>query len=147
MKKGVKKKKGITRAAKNKKAFDDVIGDPFAYPEQLDGHYLMLKSRSSVMIADVSPKSKGPVNGARPNPIDFACDVESAVTDGLEVFYKRTKTYTFSDLKEIFDNTYLLGSGEIFNQKERAALEQDIGQILVDRGISPVAKYFTVIKQ
>jgi hypothetical protein len=147
MKKGQKKKKGITRAAKNKRAFDDVLGDPFAYPEQIDGHYMMLKSRSSLAIADSEQKSKSPVNQARPNPIDFGCDVEAAVEDGLKVFIDREKTYTLSDIKEVFDNTYLLGTGDIFSQQERAKLEQDIGQILVSRGISPVSKYFTTIKQ
>ena len=108
---------------------------------------MMLKSRSSLAIADSEQKSKSPVNQARPNPIDFGCDVEAAVEDGLKVFIDREKTYTLSDIKEVFDNTYLLGTGDIFSQQERAKLEQDIGQILVSRGISPVSKYFTTIKQ
>lgn len=148
MKKGtLKKKKGPTRAAKNKQAFDDVVGDPYAYKEPIDGHYMMLKSRSSIMVAESEQKTKSASNQARPNPIDFFCDVESCVEDGLTVFVKREKTYTLSDIKEVFDNTYLLGTGDIFNQQERAKIEQDIGQILVARGISPVAKYFTSIKQ
>ena len=99
------------------------------------------------MVADSEPKTRGTVNSARPNPIDFFCDVESAVEDGLKVFIDREKTYTLSDIKEVFDNTYLLGTGDIFSQSERAKLEQDIGQILASRGISPVAKYFVSIKK
>lgn len=124
-----------------------MIGDPFAYPEQIDGHYMMLKSRSSVMIGEPEQRTKSPVNQARPNPIDFSVDVEAAVEDGLVIYVNREKTYTLSDMKELFDNTYLLGTGDIFTQEERAKLEQDIGSILSSRGISPVQKYFTTIKQ
>ena len=99
------------------------------------------------MIAESEQKARGSVNQARPNPIDFFCDVEAAVLDGLEIFIKRECTYTLPGIKEAFDNTYLLGTGNIFSQQERAKIEQDIGQILVARGISPVSKYFTTIKQ
>ena len=142
------KKKGLPNVAINKAAFDDVVGDPYGFPEIIDGHYMMLKNRNSISCGTAEQTSKSPVNGARPSPIDFAIDVESAVSDGLEVYAKHdTKKRTLKQLKELFDNTYLLGTGEAFDQKERAELEQHIGRILAKRSISPVAKYFTIIKQ
>lgn len=148
MKKGFqRKRKGPTKAAKNKRAFDDVVGDPYGFPEPIDGHYMILKCRSSLAVGETEQQSKSPVNNARPNPIDFFCDVESAVEDGLKLFINREGKYTLEMIKELFDNTYLLGTGDILEQPERAKLEQDIGSILVQRSISPVAKYFTTIKQ
>ena len=142
------KKKGLPSVAVNKSAFVDIIGDPYAYKEIVDGHYMTLKSRNSITCVNNEQTSKSPVNGARPSTTDFAIDVESAVSDGLEAYTKQdTKKRTLEQLKELFDNTYLLGTGDAFNQNERAEIEQHVGRILVKRSISPVSKYFTTIKQ
>lgn len=130
------------KAARFKRAFDEIIGDPYAKPDPIEGHYSMLKSRSSLAIAEPERKAKTPVNEARPSAIDFFIDVEAAVLDGLEVWWFGSK-----DAKRIFCNTYFYETGEILTQKERAEVEQAIGQILVYRGISPAAKYFTAIRQ
>lgn len=146
------------RAAKNKRAFDEVIGDPYAYPEPIEGHYSMLRCRSSLAIGEPVRKTPSPVNQARPTALDFFCDVENAVVDGLEVFQRNTQyivleyldvtfDYVVKVLKAQFDRTYFLETEIKFNQKERSELEQIIGEILVGRGISPVPKYFTTIKQ
>jgi len=141
------KKAKATRASKNKKAFDDIIGDPYALGEPIDGQYSVLKSRSSVIISDAESSSHSPVNQARPNLMDFACDVEAAVRDGLEVFSETNMEEVLKMQRFYFDNTYLFGSGVIFNMQERNRLEQIIGNILLQRGISPVQKYFTTIKR
>jgi hypothetical protein len=139
------KKENAQRAAKYKRAFDEVIGDPFAYGEPIEGHYITLKNSSKVKVAGTNiPESPSPPNRAKPNFIDFFCDVESAVEDGLEA-YSITEA---PRLWTIFIDTYITQIGEYtFNQKERAEVEQYIGRIFVSRGISPVQKYFTTIKQ
>ena len=136
------------RAAKNKRAFDEVIGDPYAYPEPSEGHYSMLRCRSSLAIGEPVRKTPSPVNQARPTALDFFCDVENAVADGLEVFAK-TWREGFDQVEFIFQTTYMTEDSNYyhFTQTERAQLEQIIGEILVGRGISPVPKYFTTIKQ
>ena len=135
-------------AAKYKRAFDEIIGDPYAHPEQIDGEYMARKSRSSISIGgtSVDQQSSSPVREARPNDVDFFCDVEAAVRDGLDVYGWR------EDLIQklfIFETTYITEDPGYyqFTQKERAEIEQHIGRIFVARGISPVRKYFTSIKQ
>lgn len=132
------------RVARNKKAFDDVIGDPYAKPEPIEGHYALLRNRSSLSIAEPERQAPSPQNPARPNALDFFCDVESAVADGLDVW--NSKCISFQNK---FNNTYFVEdpSYPSFDQKERAGIEQCIGNILVARSISPVAKYFTTIRQ
>lgn len=137
------------RAAKNKKAFNEIIGDPYAYPEPIEGHYSTLRNSSGVRVAGLEyPTSSSPVNGARPNVVDFFCDVDAAIRDGLEVFNKNDLAPSpLEKLDEIFQNTYVTEIGMRFSQQDRAVLEQHIGRILVARHISPTSKYFTTIKQ
>lgn len=143
-----KRNRKAERAARNKRAFDEIIGDPYAYPEPIQGHYAMLKCRSSMAIGQSESKTASPVNQARPNAVDFFCDVEAAIRDGLEVFNREDLAPSpIAKLLDIFDNTYILESGVIFVQVDRAKLEQLIGNILVARHISPAAKYFTTIKK
>lgn len=143
-----KRDRRAERAARNKKSFDDVIGDPFSKPEPIEGHYTMLKSRSSLAIAEPERKAASPQNPARPNAVDFFCDVEAAVRDGLEIF-SRTWREELRQCEFIFETTYFTEDQHYyqFTQKERAELEQIIGNILVARSISPVSKYFTTIRQ
>jgi hypothetical protein len=135
------------RAARYKAAFDEVIGDPFGHPEPIDGCYMTLRSGSPVKIGgtDVTPTSSSPVNEGKPNAVDFFCDVEAAIKDGLDVWEWR------EDLTQkvfVFQTTYFTEDPAYyqFTQKERAELEQHIGRILVARKISPVPRYFTIIK-
>jgi hypothetical protein len=143
---GQKKNKKAELAAKYKAAFDEVLGDPYAHPEPIEGHYSLLKSRSSLSVAEPQRDSPSPVNQARPNQLDFFCDVDSAVDDGLAVFQKHHPEFGKA-LNVLFLGTYWFETGPMFNQKERAELEQYIGRILVARKISPVSRYFTVTKQ
>lgn len=134
-----KNKKKAELVGKYKSAFDEVIGDPYAHPEPIEGHYSMLKSRSSIAIVEHKrDSSPSPVNQARPNQLDFFCDVDAAIKDGLESIEQ--------DL-DMFTNTYFLEQAPMFNQSVRALVEQTVGRILVARKISPVSKYFTVTKQ
>lgn len=135
----------------NKAAFDEICGDPYAIPEPISGHYAELKSRSSISIMDsIEERSPSPVNQAKPNHVDFFCDVEAAIQDGLETY---AREYLFqpnvNDIFNTFLNTYVYEAGKewCFSQKERADVEQIIGQIFRNRGIFPVSKYFTTIKQ
>ena len=136
------------RAAKNKRAFDEVLGDPYGYPEPIEGHYSMLRCRSSLAIGEPVRKTPSPVNQARPTALDFFCDCENAIVDGLDVFNRKDLAPSPIDaLKDVFYRTYFSETGLRFIQKDRSELEQIIGEILVGRGISPVPKYFTTIKQ
>ena len=142
-----KKVQKVTKEAKNKRSFDEVIGDPYGWPEPIDGQYEMLKGRSSISIADPQGDVSCPVNRARPTTVDFVIDIESAVDDGLTAYAQENPEAGIGTLKYLFDNTYFLGSGQIFNQQERSKIEQIIGGILRERHISPVTKYFTIVKQ
>jgi len=123
--------------ARNKKAFDEIIGDPYGL-EPIQGHYGSLKSRSSISIAGSEQLSPSPVNKARPSAVDFFCDVDACIEDGMSTMYKGAF--------DTFVNTYITETGPIFNQKERTKVEQLVGNILVERKIYPAARYFTTIK-
>ena len=142
-----RKSKQSERWARNKSAFDEIIGDPYSLPDPINGHYAELKQRSSIKIAELNDSSSGTANPARPNHLDFFVDVESAITDGLDVY---AKEYSFDgDVYETFLNTYVfeLSKEFCFTQKERADVEQLIGHIFITRGIYPAAKYFTTIRK
>lgn len=124
---------------RNKMAFNEVIGDPYGFPEPIVGHYVEVQHKSSVSILDTSKQSSpSPMNKARPSAVDFCVDVDKAIEDGMD---------TYGEDLEKFINTYIREEGYIFRQKERSKIEQIIGNILIQRRISPVAKYFTTIKQ
>lgn len=142
-----KRDRNAEKAAKFKRAFDEIIGNPYSKPDPTEGHYSMLKSRSSLAIAEPERKAKTPVNEARPSAIDFFIDVDAAVADGLDVFGRTWREPDQVDF--IFQSTYFTEDQKYyhFTQQERAEVEQAIGQLLVYRGISPAAKYFTAIRQ
>lgn len=119
-------------------AFNEICGDPYSKPEPIQGHYSMLKSRSTISVVDGEQKSPSPVNRARPSAIDFFCDVDAAIEDAMSTLGK--------DAFDTFLNTYVYEDGTTFNQRERAKVEQLVGNILVQRKIYPVARYFTTIK-
>jgi len=146
-KKKKQRKKITTKVAKNKRAFDEIVGDPFAFPEPIDGHYSTLKNRSSISIIEPERQTQTTVNPAKPNPLDFFCDVESAIDDGLNTYDKHIENIGMDRLKLLFDNTYIFVNDDMFSQVARAKLEQIIGNILIRRGISPVHKYFTTIRK
>ncbi len=124
------------RWMENKLAFDDIIGDPFAWPEPVIGQYHKLKSRSSVMAIKNSDEGRATLNPARPNVIDFFCDVEHAIESVLspEELYK-------------FVDTYITESTETaFTPQERSKIEQRVGKIFRQRKLAPVARYFTAMR-
>ena len=135
------------RLARNKKAFTEIIGDPFAI-EPIQGTYLEFKAKSGLKVAgvDISAAS-GSTNAARPCISDFFCDVEAAVKCGLEKFGKDWREP--DQVEFVFTTTYITEDEKYykFTQQERAKLEQIIGNILVARSISPVSKYFTTIRK
>jgi hypothetical protein len=127
------------RFRKNKSAFDEVIGDPFAHPEPIYGQYHLLKRRSSISAAKNNfDEGRTTSNKARPSIVDFFCDVERTVENALvekNILIKFADTY----ITEITDAA--------FTPEERSDIEQIVGKALRDHGISPVRVYFTTIRQ
>jgi hypothetical protein len=127
------------RAAENKSAFDEIIGDPFAKPEPTSGHYVTIKSRGAVQAMQNNfDEGIATRNPSSPNVTDFICDVERT----LEL------TLTPPELT-MFVDTYiyeLTGEGT-FDQSARSRIEQRIGRAFRDNRISPVSKYFTAIRR
>jgi hypothetical protein len=136
----VSRERSRERFLANKRAFDDVIGDPYAYPLPITGHYITLKSRSSIAAMNNNfDEGKATRNPATPNIIDFFCDVERILTLNLQTEVevgKFTRTYITED-----------DLGEIFTAPERTKLEQEIGKAFRVYSIAPVSKYFTTIRQ
>lgn len=125
---------GRERFAANKRAFDDVFGDPFAKPEPITGQYQALKSRGPVAaMKNNFDEGKSTRNPATPNIIDFFCDVERVA--------KRTLTAPEWDK---FVDVYLYEDSEVgFTQKERSGIEQRLGRMFRANKISPISRYFT----
>jgi hypothetical protein len=130
------------RQARNKRAFDEIIGDPYSYTEDgsdtIQGHYSRLKNGSGVKASTID-QMPGSSNPARPTALDFFIDVDACVSDGLDDIGSR--------LGQLFINTYFLEIEPRFTQQERANVEQIIGSLFRKRGISPVSKYFTAIRK
>jgi hypothetical protein len=127
------------RVHRNKKSFDEILGDPYAL-ELLQGQFELLKNSTDAKNGQLQ---KG--KGARPNIVDFFIDVEHAVIDGLKKYTGQEEIP--KDIEQLFYNTYVLETEPIFTQQERAKVEQAIGSIFRKRSISPIGRYFTVIKQ
>lgn len=123
----------------NKIAFDDVIGDPTAIPEPIDGNYNTVRRRSSIKVAKNDfDESHGTANPARPNVIDFVCDVDNVVSAVI----------SNEDLLQRFYNVFVYGDDpKELSQKERTMLEQRMGRLFRKRKISPVTRYFTAIRK
>lgn len=127
------------RAAENKLAFDQIIGDPFSKPEPTTGHYVTFKSRGIVK-AMTNNFEEGAVtrNPAAPNITDFLCDVERTLELALSE----------AEFKKFVDTYFYEKTGkDAFTQRERGRIEQRIGQALRENSISPVSKYFTSIRR
>lgn len=141
-----RKQKHEDRLYLNKKAFDEIIGDPYG-KEPIEGHYTVLKHRTSQMTAFIdSQMSPATRNAAQPSHIDFFCDVDAIVNEGLEIFKRSDFGRSQSQLLQLFDNTYWNEVEPIFDQHDRADLEQIVGRLLRARKISPVSMYFTTVK-
>jgi hypothetical protein len=124
----------------NKNAFDDVIGDPFAVPEPVQGNLDRMKKRSSILVANNDFDSGHATrNTAQPSHTDFFCDVDHMISLAFD-----------GDKKEIarFEATYITEDSEtLYTPKERQVLEQTLGKLFRRNGISPVSKYFLTIRQ
>lgn len=124
------------RYAENKAAFDEVIGDPFAKPEPIEGAYYRRKQRSSTHLSKIDDVGHGSRNPATPNDIDFFADVENIVA---EVIHNKV-------LLDKFWRTYMFDE-PLLGQVERSKLEQKIGRRFVTRRIVPVRRYFIAIRR
>jgi hypothetical protein len=148
LKKTVKKVSNEELAAQNKHAFDQVIGDPYAYPDPIDGQYMKLKSNTSIRVQNLENESSGTGNAAKPSSLDFFIDVENAIRDGLEVWDRNSGSpLPVKVLVALFYNTYFYECDKRFAPAERPSIEQHIGRILIARKISPPSKYFTTIRK
>lgn len=118
----------------NKLAFDDIIGDPFAWPEPVMGQYAKLKNRSSIIVTRNSfDEGQITINPARPNVIDFFCDVEHAIASVVLP----------EDLQNFVDTYITEVSTTIYTPQERSRIEQRVGKVFRQRKLTPVARYFT----
>lgn len=124
--------------AANKRAFDDVFGDPFAKPEPFTGQYQILKGRGAIAaMKNNFDEGKATRVPAAPNLMDFFCDVENIVSRNLD---------PVEQVK--FEATYIFEAGpNQFTPKERVEIEQRVGRLLRARKISPVTRYFRVIRK
>lgn len=128
------------RAAKYKKAFDDVIGDPFS-PYDTHGYYGALKHRSLLSATKNNfGESKATVYPAKPNIVDFCVDVERVIQSVLGDDH---------GLLRDFITTYVMEQGGevLLTQQERSYIEQRMGKLFTVRGISPVTRYFSYIRK
>lgn len=128
----------------NKTAMDDVIGDPYSKQDDRDGHYNKLRYRSILSATKSSfGESKVTLHPAKPNAIDFCCDVEAVILkvlgDDPELLAAFIETYITGD-EETIQNSKI-------TQQERVYLEQRLGRMFLVHGISPVVRYFAVIKR
>jgi hypothetical protein len=126
------------RYSLNKKAFTDVLGDPWAYPEQVEGYYNILKRRSTISATGPLGEASTTLNAAKPSPVDFLCDVENIISRSMD-----------KELLNLFIETYIISANgtSTLTQQERTKLEQRLGRLFLAYGISPVAKYFTAIRK
>lgn len=131
---GAKKTEGYAKEA-NRKAFEDVIGDPFTLEDKL-GAYNKLKQRGFIGVMDYSAEHSGDSpNAARPSELDFYCDVERVVCREMEQF------------TQDFWLTFREGIEDRFTAEERFAIVQKLGRLFRKLGISPTSKYFTTVRR
>lgn len=122
----------------NKVAFEDVIGDPYAKPEPIDGKYFTLARRSTINVMDNNfDLGKGTRNAAQPSVIDFFCDVDRTLTD----------TLTSAEMTKFMEVYVLESNPDALTPKERLQIEQKLGKLFRNRKLSPVTKYFKTIRQ
>lgn len=131
------------RAAVNKQAFNDILGNPFG-KEDVEGHYNRLKHRS-ILSATKSAFDEGKVtiHPAKPNAIDYCCDVERVIErvlgDDPALMREFIKVYITGSETDIANSN--------LTQQERSYIEQKMGRLFLAHGISPATKYFSVIKR
>lgn len=131
------------RAAVNKRAFDDIIGSPFG-KEDTEGHYNKLRHRSILSATRNSfGEGEATVHPAKPNAIDFCCDVERVIEQVLG---------DDPSLMREFIRVYITGSEEDISNsnltlQERAYIEQRMGRTFLAQGISPATRYFAVVQR
>lgn len=127
----------------NKNAFDDVIGDPFAYksgqPEPVNGHYMKLQSLGVIKAQMYDNIGQGTRNPAQPNIQDFLCDVDRIVSNVFENEPDKYKKFIETYIYETVINHY--------TPKERMQIEQQLGKLFRRYKLSPVSKYFQVIRK
>lgn len=131
------------RAAVNKRAFDDIIGNPFS-KEDTEGHYNKLRHRSILSATRNSfGEGEATIHPAKPNAIDFCVDCERVIEQVLG---------DDSALMREFIKVYITGNEEDIassnlTQQERAYIEQKMGRLFLAHGISPATKYFAVVQR
>lgn len=133
------------RYNQNRLAFLDIIGNPYEFPEPIEGHYNAIQQRSAIGTNSYE-ESRGTVNPARPSAIDFVCDVDRTVQLGLTRYANQVNDDLLT-VTRLFRNTYITEQEPIFTQKERITVEQIIGRLFLERKISPIGMYFLTIKR
>jgi hypothetical protein len=134
------RRKKSLKWAKNKEAFNEILGDPFA-PEPIDGVYNLLHYSSTISsIEGTFGEAPGTIYAEKPSILDFFCDVDMAIS----------KIITNDTFKAKFYNTYIYMCDDEWpwglDKTLRPKFEQLIGNEFLRRGISPVKRYFTITK-
>lgn len=124
------------RYAQNKAAFDEVIGDPFASPDPIEGEYYRLKRQTCMKVASYDDIGHGSKNMAKPLVQDFFCDVERIVESVIA-----------PGRLKYFWAAYLYDDPDALTPTERNVVEQAIGRKFAAFKISPVRRYFISIRR
>lgn len=125
------------RHAAYKKAFTEILGDPFAL-EEIEGQYNEMRRKCPMHIQRLNGLGHETKNPAKPNAMDFYCDVERVIEEVVDtnLLPKFEKIYIMGDI----DNPQL-------SQAQRNRLEQRIGKLLIAHKIYPVRDYFKTIRK
>jgi hypothetical protein len=112
-------------------AFQEVFGSP-----DDPGAYVKFKSNSTRNITAYTGGVSTSINPAAPCRADFCCDVDNILSS---IIKERALLYKFF-------NHYVLGDNSLTRQ-EQTYLEQKIGGELRKRQLTPVNRYFRVIRK
>jgi len=127
------RKDSTVRFARNKAAFEEVLGNPFVKPEPLQGHYQRFKTKSVIKSTVYSDETAATRNNCQPTVLDFFCDVERIVG----------KVMVTKDRIDLFWRTYVTDEDDrLFTPQEREEIEQQVGSSLLELKLSPVLGYF-----
>lgn len=122
----------------NRRAFEDIFGNPNSFPEPILGAYQTLKGRGLIAAMKTNfDEGKATRNAATPTLMDFFCDVDNIVTRNLtpDEVKKFLKTYIYEDTKGTFTD------------QERQSIEQKLGRLFRARKISPTSRYFRATRK
>jgi hypothetical protein len=125
---------------KNRRAFEEILGNPFTDAPQ--GIYQTLKFSSSISsVEGTYGEGEGTACSEKPSIVDFRCDVDLIIREVVPDDILRVKFYITYVMEQITSDL------SITDKKVRNSLEQKMGKLFRTRGLSPVKRYFTVTRR